>query len=247
MVFSTMKEELKLEDLPPIVANKWKLLKKIGLEDDQSVFSGVCMSNNQLRVAVKVESKGSCELLRREARVMNALLDSVKGQKHFFGFPRLLWYGQCEKKYKMLVMELLGGDLDTLFTRKSKSPPLSTLMSLAVQMLDRIEYMHRLSWCHGSIKPDNFLLDKDSNSYLYLIDFELSHRLYHRTSHVPFKRVSASRVYGNKHFLSINAQAGIKAVRRDDIESLVYSLVYLLSGGYLPWMNMTKGFSNSGP
>ena len=36
-------------------------------------------------------------------------------------------------------------------------------------------------------------------------------------------------------FASVNAALGKEASRRDDLESLIYILIYFTSGGELPW------------
>lgn len=46
---------------------------------------------------------------------------------------------------------------------------------IALQLIDRIEYLHRNEVIHGDIKPSNFIVGKGKLKHkIYLTDFELS-------------------------------------------------------------------------
>ena len=53
--------------------------------------------------------------------------------------------------------------------------------------------------------------------------------------HVPY-RDSKLTFSGTVRYASINSQLGIEQSRRDDLESLLYCLIFLIKGK-LPWQN----------
>ena len=61
-----------------------------------------------------------------------------------------------EEEYNILIMELLGRSLENLFQLRNRQFSLKTVCILALQMLDRIEYIHSRKIIHRDIKPDNF-------------------------------------------------------------------------------------------
>lgn len=75
----------------------------------------------------------------------------------------------------------------------------------------------------------------DHANKIYLIDFGLSvPYVDDNNTHLPQLQHNYNTVVGTALFASINAHHGKNLSRRDDIESLVYTLVYLLTGT-LPW------------
>src|ERR1700677_602054 len=75
---------------------------------------------------------------------------------------------------------------------------------------------------------------------VFLIDFGLA-QLFRDPStrqHVPL--MSGLKTVGTIAFTSINSHSGQIQSRRNDLESLVYSIVYLCHG-CLPWQGIIKG------
>lgn len=83
--------------------------------------------------------------------------------------------------------------------------------------------------------------DKLSNQ-VFLIDFGLAQHFRDPSTcrHAPL--VSGLNIVGTITFTSINSHLGQTQSRRDDLESLVYSIVYLCRGR-LPWQGIIKGRS----
>jgi casein kinase 1 len=74
-----------------------------------------------------------------------------------------------------MLMDLLGKSLEDLFVDANKKFSLKTVLLIADQMLDRIEFLHNKQFLHRDIKPDNFLMGRDKNAgIVYIIDMGLS-------------------------------------------------------------------------
>lgn len=78
-------------------------------------------------------------------------------------------------------------------------------------------------------------MGKDKNSHLvYLIDFGLS-KFYkdEKGNHIKYK--DEKQLTGTARYASLHTHLGIEQSRRDDLESLAFTLIYLFKGD-LPWM-----------
>ena len=69
----------------------------------------------------------------------------------------------------------------------------------------------------------------------YLIDLSQAKRFICPTSGTHIKARSNKGLIRESKFASVNAHLGKEASRRDDLESLIYILIYFSSGGELPW------------
>lgn len=151
-----------------------------------------------------------------------------------FGFPSVKWFGRIGKS-NVLVMDLYGKSLDSLFEKCNKTFSLKTVLMLADQMISRIEFVHKKGFVHRDIKPQNFLFGKGKNeNALFLIDFGLAQNYIDLQTRKHVEYSEEETIVGTARYCSINSHMGIRETRRDDMESLGYLLIYLLKGR-LPW------------
>lgn len=144
---------------------------------------------------------------------------------------------------EILIMSLLGPNLNILKTKTRGKFSLKTTMMIGVQAIDRIMSLHNVGYLHRDIKPENFVigLGKNEEKIIYLVDFGLSSSYFDPTmEHIPYaEHVKAA---GTVFYLSIHGHKRIQASRRDDLISLGYMLLHLVNGT-LPWANVTGSYS----
>lgn len=102
--------------------------------------------------------------------------------------------------------------------------------------------MHELGYVHRDLKPKNIMVNYKGNE-IVLIDFGLSNKFMSQyLTHIPFRHTK--KILGTPLYASNNALLGrgilirglilLEISRRDDIESLIYILIFCLKGT-LPW------------
>ena len=108
---------------------------------------------------------------------------------------------------------------------------------LALQMINRLEYIHSKNIIHWDIKPDNFVTGRKNPQIIYLIDFgfAIKYKSSRTGKHIQFWYLK--KYFGSLKYVSINANNYYRQSRRDDLESLGYMLIFLLTGN-LPWLNL---------
>ena len=213
-----------------IYFSKYKPDSKLGEGSFGKIYSAHNINTGE-SFALKLEKRNSGHSL---LEIETYYLCYLKGE----GIPSITSYG-FSGAYNVLVMELLGKSLETLFKENNNQFSLKTVCMLADQMISRIEYIHKKFILHRDIKPDNFTLGRGKKSHIiYLIDFGLSKK--YRSSkgnHEHIKYSENKKLIGTARYASINALKGCEQGRRDDMESLGYVLMYFLRGN-LPWQGL---------
>ncbi|WCJ39485.1 casein kinase 1 [Euphorbia peplus] len=219
--------------MEPRVANKYRLGRKIGSGSFGEIYHGTNFQTND-EVAIKLENvKTKHPQLQYESKLYRILQGGT-------GIPNIRYFG-VEGDYSVLVMDLLGPSLEDLFNFCSRKLSLKTVLMLADQMINRVEFVHSKSFLHRDIKPDNFLMGLGKRAtQVYVIDFGLAKK-YRDTSthhHIPYRE--NKNLTGTARYASMNTHLGIEQSRRDDLESLGYVLMYFLRGS-LPWQGLKAG------
>jgi casein kinase 1 len=214
------------------VAGKYILDRKIGSGSFGVIFHGFNAENND-EVAAKLESTtAKMPQLIHEAKTLRSLRGGV-------GIPKLFWSG-TEGDYNIMVMELLGSTIEDLFGAAWRKFSVKTVTLIGVQILERLEFMHKKHYIHRDLKPENFIVARIRQNVVYAIDFGLSKR--YRDSktlqHIPPRQNRS--LTGTARYAAVNSHLGLELGRRDDIESLAYILIYFMSG-QLPWQGIVTG------
>jgi serine/threonine protein kinase len=242
------------------ILDKYVLRECIGSGAFGEVWSADSASTGD-PVAVKMERiRGNpAPTLQYESRVLQVLQGTP-------GIPRLRYFGRKDDMNGIfMVTELLGPSLETLATSHrldmpadiARNPPpnynhADFISAIGRQMLQRLRSIHVCGMLHRDVKPDNFLfartpvldLSRRANSnpnsvvpLLYLIDFGMAKRIKEPIDAAENRLVP---LIGSARYASLAAHRGEALGRRDDLISMMYSLMYVANGAGLPWMGYSE-------
>lgn len=216
-----------------ILQGRFRLNGLLGKGGFGEVYAGVTVSTGE-EVAVKIAPNRKRHVLAHEADVMRSIQSAV-GNADPPGIPTLKFFGH-DGDNTILVMSVHGPSLEKLRSEMGRLS-LKTVVMLGMEMIDRIQFFHSTGFIHRDIKPGNFLMGVGKHAHeVYLIDFGLSTR--HSHSGAWHRgRPTASKFVGTSWFASLRTHQGYAQSRRDDLEQLVYSLIYL-HRGKLPWTEL---------
>ena len=243
------------------ILDKYVLRECIGSGAFGEVWSADSVSTGE-PVAVTMEriQGNPAPTLQYESRVLQLFQNMV-------GIPRLRYFGRKDDMNGIfMVTDLLGPSLETLATSprldlnehalKNPPPQYETFVSaIGCQMLQRLRSVHCRGMLHRDVKPDNFLfartpemdlskraVHQERIPLLHLIDFGMAKRITPILSSKGARDVPAPgfQLIGSARYASVFAHRGEPLGRRDDLISMMYSLVYVARGGALPWQNYVE-------
>lgn len=153
------------------------------------------------------------------------------------GVPKVHYKGR-QGEYYVMVMDMLGPSLWDRWNANGQQMSEEMVACITIEALAILESFHARGYVHGDIKPENFLLGypgTPNERKLYLVDLGLAARWRDPSyyAHVEYdQRPDVFR--GTVRYASVHAHLGRTGSRRDDLESLAYTILFLLKGR-LPW------------
>ena len=243
------------KNYPNVIVNNFVILDKIGGGSFGEIYLSFSLRDS-VEVAIKKEIKkfNKTPKIKTEARIYQSLLNiqpkqDISGEKAIIqeveqGVPKFYGTGELpETNY--IITEFLGPNLMDLFRFCNKKKfTIHTICLIAIQLINRIEFLHKHHYIHRDIKPENFVIGiEDKSNIIYLIDFGLAKRYKNpkNNQHIPYREERP--LIGTIRYVSINTHLGIEQSRRDDLESIAYILIFFLRGN-LPWQGLKSLIGN---
>lgn len=215
-----------------LVGQVYKVGQKIGNGNFGELRYGKNIYNGDI-VAIKFEKSST------RTPLLQIEYNFYKRLSPHDGLPSILYYGQCGS-YNTLVMELLGPSLEDLFNMCKRQFSLKTICMIAIQLIERVEYLHSKQLIYRDIKPENFLVGLpklNKHRTINIIDLGLAKEYINQDTgkHIAYNEHKS--LTGTARYMSINTHLGREQSRRDDLEAIGHMLMYFLRGS-LPWQGL---------
>ena len=143
-----------------------------------------------------------------------------------------------------IKLEFVDYSIEEYLERTDIPGPKLTIVQVFKQMLDAIRSLHEVGLIHRDVKPDNFRITK--KHVVKILDFgtlaeynkeacDITCLSKKNNNHKPWGKFGFQ---GTPYFASIRALAGCALSRRDDLECLGYSMMYIVCEEMVPWEGM---------
>lgn len=237
------------EILTDVTKKQWRLGRSIGLGG----FGEIYLASDDIKKPVgtdsqhviKVEPHSNGPLFvemnfyLRVAR--SQMIETWMKERRMkqLGMPRYCGSGSHTyngEKYRFLVLPRFGNDLHKVFEKHGKRFHLRTALSIGIQILDILEYIHEHGYSHSDIKDSNLLLGfgTKQNGHIYLLDYGLASKFVDRIGQHKEYRQDARKAHdGTMEYTSRDAHIGAHS-RRGDLEILGYNMLQWVCSR-LPW------------
>jgi serine/threonine protein kinase len=223
-------QDKKNENIKKLINNKEKEILNMSTSDEIKIFEYIT-NNNMLSIP----------------EAMN--IDFILNYKCV---PCILKYMECEN-YNFLLMELCSDNLDD-FLKKNKFTKNGKYF-MALHLLNTMSCIHRCGVIHRDIKMSNIVINKknenNDNSELYpiILDMGLSKK-YYKTNSNKFIKLSVKKnndIVGTLRYISLNIHEHLSPTIIDDLISLTYVLITIMTENDLPWIGHVKDIKKFEP
>ena len=160
-------------------------------------------------------------------------------------FPKYLYFSNVSDN-NILIESLFGSTLKTLFSFCDHKFDKQTICEIGINLISAFEDIHSKGFLFLDLKPDNIAIkledikNKDNlNARLGLID--LGSSISYIDNYGNYLKKEEFSVYqrANTYFASINHLENGCPSRKDDLETMVYLLIYFYQYE-MPWDNYDK-------
>lgn len=210
-----------------LVANCFKVMLRMKTGGFGQAYEAFDTKANR-PVLLKIEKIALSDYLEMK------ILKEVKGKQHF---PVLLHSGTVNE-CAFVVTQSLGRHLSEIRHSCPLKPArlsMSAAYRCSIQCLEAVEELHNTGWIHRDPKPSNFATGKETadQGTIYILDYGLCRKFVGNNGMViPARETVGFR--GTVRYASLAAHENKELSRRDDLWSLYYLFIELLTG-QLPW------------
>lgn len=170
--------------------------------------------NNHYKIIKKQHIKNST--LKNEANIYIKL-------KNINFIPKIYNYYR-DGLYDYIIIDYIGIDLNKYkCINYNTKNYIKKIIIIIINSINIVKNIHNIGIIHRDIKPANICI---KNNTPYLIDFGLSK--FYIEKEYNTKQKNINNIIGSINYISCNILNLIEPSRRDDIESFLYILLYMI-------------------
>ncbi|CAI2334310.1 unnamed protein product [Caenorhabditis sp. 36 PRJEB53466] len=176
-------------------------------------------------------------VLKTEAALLRRL-EKKPGDRCFLSMSE---YGSVAKnKVEFLIVSPYGMTLYDIMKKSTYGPfSVDCAFAVGIQMLKAIKDLHSIGYLHRNIRPSAFTCGLgEEEASVYLQDFRAVRKYEEQKKHVNPR--TTVKKYGALRFCSRSCQKEKDQGRKDDLESWLYTLFYLMDNNSLSWKKETN-------
>jgi len=174
------------------------------------------------------------QLLFREYNLYRTLKENNKTLKCLPRTPTEVRYNYMnDGSWCFLALERLGKNISQKLAECNHVAPVDVVFNVAVQLVYALKSLHSVGYVFRDVKPDNFMLGRSGRNQnrVYLVDFGAAFK---NILYTGKQTKDGCGPAGTPRYMSRNIHEGGPPSPRDDLESLGYMIVLMLTGK-LPW------------